>query len=480
MKIYNTLSRKKEELRTISPGEVKIYACGPTVYNYIHIGNARPMCVFDVLRRYLEYKNYKVYFMQNFTDIDDKIINKAVEQNVDYSEIAEQFIAEYKVDAKGLNIKKPTYEPKATETIEHIIKIISGLIKKDMAYEKNGNVFFRVKKFEDYGCLSKMPMQELELGARIEVDTQKEDALDFVLWKAAKENEPWWQSPWGKGRPGWHIECTAMINKIFGSTIDIHCGGKDLIFPHHENEIAQSVCYTGEEYVHYWMHNGYINVDNRKMSKSAGNFFTVRDVADKFGYDAIRFMMLQVHYRSPINYSYDVIKQCVSALERIKNCKANLTRLLKNLDNKNLDNKNNNFEVDLTEAEKESLTSFRDSFVRHMDDDLNTADAISDIFELITEINSNIINKGNISRKYLLLASEIFDELTGVLGILYDDDGEKSAEIPAEIENLVQLRRQARKEKNYQKADEIRAEILKKGFELKDTPEGVLIEPIKS
>ncbi len=471
MRIYNTLSRKKEEFKPINPNEVKIYACGPTVYNYIHIGNARPMCVFDVLRRYLEYKNYNVQFMQNFTDIDDKIINKAIEENVDYSTISKKFIKEYEIDAEGLNIKKPTYQPKATENIDQIIKIISGLIEKEMAYEKNGDVFFRVRRYKDYGCLSQMPMEELELGARIEVNSQKEDALDFVLWKAAKENEPFWNSPWGKGRPGWHIECTAMINKVFGSTIDIHCGGKDLIFPHHENEIAQSVCYTGEKYVNYWMHNGYINVDNKKMSKSAGNFFTVRDIAQKFGYDAIRFMMLQVHYRNPINYSYDVIQQCVSALKRIKNCKLSLESNLKKCQCDNFDT------VDISSEEKQRLAKFKQDFINYMDDDLNTADAISVIFELITEININITNKENVNNEYLLLASEIFDELTGVLGILYQNEDKQ--EIPEEIKKLVQRREQARQQKDYRLADEIRSEIFSKGFELKDTPKGAIIQNIR-
>lgn len=467
MRIYNTMSRKKEELKTLTPNEIKIYACGPTVYNYIHIGNARPMCVFDVLRRYLEYKGYKVYFMQNFTDIDDKIINKALEENVSFKDISEKFIFEYKIDSKGLNIKKPTYEPRATENIDHIIKIVSGLIDKGFAYENNGDVFFRVKKYDNYGALSNTKMEDLEAGARIDINNQKEDPLDFVLWKKAKDNEPYWQSPWGRGRPGWHIECTAMINKVFGSTIDIHCGGQDLIFPHHENEIAQSVCFTGKPYVNYWMHNGYINVDNKKMSKSEGNFFTVRDVAEKFGYETIRFMMLQVHYRSPINYSYDIMTQCKASLERIKNCKISLERA------KKYSSKN---DIEINEKDTEKLNKFREEFIKVMDDDLNTADAISVIFELVTEINKNIMNKKEISEEYLNLSKQIFDELTGVLGILYDDSSKKTEEINEEIKNLLNERETARKEKNFKKADEIRDEIISRGYILEDTPSGAVIK----
>lgn len=466
MKIFNTLSMKKEEFVPIEPGEVKIYSCGPTVYNYIHIGNARPMCTFDVLRRYLEYKGYKVNFVQNFTDVDDKIINRAIENNVEFYDVAEKFISEYKIDAEGLNIKAPTYAPKATENIDKMIEIISGLEKKGFAYEKLGDVFFRVSKCNDYGCLSHMPMEDLELGARIEVNSKKENPLDFVLWKAAKKGEPYWESPWGKGRPGWHIECTAMINKIFGPTIDIHCGGRDLIFPHHENEIAQSTCYTNKKYVNYWMHNGYINVDNKKMSKSAGNFFTVRDVANKFGYPAIRFMMLQVHYRSPINYSFDVIKQCISALDRIKNCKANLELAIKN---------NTGIDLNLTDDKQYNLTKYKQMFIDAMDDDLNTADAISVIFELVTEINTNIVNKNDVPKSYLLMAKQLFDELTGVLGILYESDDCKN-EVDEEIKQLVALREKARKEKNFVEADRIRDEIKSKGFTLEDTPQGVVIK----
>lgn len=473
MKIYNTLTRKKEDLKTLTPNEVKIYACGPTVYNYIHIGNARPMCVFDVLRRYLEFSNYKVVFVQNFTDIDDKIINKATESNLDFSQISQKFIEEYKIDAKGLNIKPPTFEPKATEYIDHMINIISELIDKGYAYNKDGDVFFRIDKFKNYGSLSHMNMDDLESGARINVNILKKNPLDFTLWKAAKPKEPYWASPWGNGRPGWHIECTTMINRIFGPTIDIHCGGQDLIFPHHENEIAQSVSLTGKPYANYWMHNGYINIDNKKMSKSSSNFFTVRDIAKSFGYAAIRYMMLQVHYRSPINFSMEVIKQCKLSLKRIQNCKNSLDFALKH----NADDK-----IKMLDQQKDKITDLKKRFIETMDDDLNTADAISVIFELVTEINVNIINKTAISKEYLLLAKNVFFDLTNVLGILYNDDMELETQednIDKEIKRLVDLRNQARKNKNFVQADEIRDEILSKGYILKDTLNGVIIKKVK-
>ena len=304
MKIYNTMSRKKEELKTITPGEVKIYACGPTVYNYIHIGNARPLCVFDTFRRYLEYRGYKVRFVQNFTDIDDKIIKKAIEEGSDYKTVSEKYIKEYWTDTKGMNVREATVHPRATENIDEIIDIISTLVEKGYAYPvSNGDVYFSPSKFKEYGKLSHQPLEDLEAGARINVEELKKEPMDFALWKGAKPGEPYWESPWGNGRPGWHIECSAMVRRFLGKTIDIHCGGQDLIFPHHENEIAQSECCNGVPFAHYWMHNGYINVDNVKMSKSLGNFFTVRDVAEKYGYEPIRYLMISSQYRSPINYS---------------------------------------------------------------------------------------------------------------------------------------------------------------------------------
>ena len=330
MKVYNTLTRKKEELVPITPGEIKIYACGPTVYNYIHIGNARPLCIFDILRRYLEYRGYNVKFVQNFTDIDDKIIRRANEEHVDFSEISERYIKEFWTDADGLNVRHATINPKATENIDAIIQIISTLIEKGYAYEAQGDVYFSTEKFKDYGKLSHQPLEDLEAGARIMVGEVKREPMDFAVWKAAKPGEPAWDSPWGKGRPGWHIECSAMNWRYLGDTIDIHCGGQDLIFPHHENEIAQSECFTGNPFAHYWMHNGYINVDNVKMSKSLGNFFTVRDVAEKYGYEPIRYLLISAQYRSPINYSTDIIEQCIAALNRLYTCRDSLDFELKN------------------------------------------------------------------------------------------------------------------------------------------------------
>ncbi|MBR4123902.1 MAG: cysteine--tRNA ligase, partial [Clostridia bacterium] len=330
MKIFNTLTRSKDEFKPINEGEVKIYACGPTVYNYIHIGNARPLCVFDVLRRYFEWRGYKVNFVQNFTDIDDKLIRKANEEGITVPEVAERFIGEFWTDAKGLNVREATVHPKATENIEQIQNIISSLMENGYAYEAGGDVYYRAKKFSEYGKLSHQPLEDLEAGARIETGDIKEDPMDFCLWKGAKPGEPYWESPWGKGRPGWHIECSAMAGRYLGKTIDIHCGGLDLIFPHHENEIAQSEAANGCEFSHYWMHNGFINVDNHKMSKSLNNFFTVRDVAEKFGYEPIRYFLVSSQYRSPINYSVDIIEQAKNSLDRLYTCRDNIDFALKN------------------------------------------------------------------------------------------------------------------------------------------------------
>ncbi|WP_040198199.1 cysteine--tRNA ligase [Candidatus Soleaferrea massiliensis] len=461
MRVYNTLTRQKEELVPITPGEIKMYACGPTVYNFIHIGNARPICVFDTLRRYLEYRGYKVIFVQNFTDIDDKLINRAKEENTTVKELAEKYIREYERDAKGLNIREATYHPKATETIDMIIDIVKTLVDKDYAYAKDGDVYFRTLHFEEYGKLSHMPIDDLTAGARIDVSQQKEDPLDFVLWKGAKPGEPAWESPWGPGRPGWHIECTAMIRKYLGETIDIHCGGQDLIFPHHENEIAQGECCTGKPYAHFWMHNGYINVDNKKMSKSLGNFFTTREVANQFGYEPIKFMMLQAHYRSPINYSLDVIKQCQSSLERLYNCRDNLDFELKSAgDERGADE----------DVQLERLAQRKQQFIDAMDDDLNTADAIAAIFELVKDINTAIAGSGSYSRQYLEEAMKLFDELTGVLGLVYNRNTEN---IDVQIESLIEQRQQARQYKNFAMADKIRDDLKEMGILLEDTPNGV-------
>lgn len=460
MKVYNTLTRKKEELVPITPGEIKIYACGPTVYNYIHIGNARPLCIFDILRRYLEYRGYNVKFVQNFTDIDDKIIRRANEEHADFSEISERYIKEFWTDADGLNVRHATINPKATENIDAIIQIISTLIEKGYAYEAQGDVYFSTEKFKDYGKLSHQPLEDLEAGARIMVGEVKREPMDFAVWKAAKPGEPAWDSPWGKGRPGWHIECSAMNWRYLGDTIDIHCGGQDLIFPHHENEIAQSECFTGKPFAHYWMHNGYINVDNVKMSKSLGNFFTVRDVAEKYGYEPIRYLLISAQYRSPINYSTDIIEQCIAALNRLYTCRDSLDFELKNaVDAEHDDDK----------AIIDGFDKYREQFIAAMDDDLNTADAIASIFELVRDINTNVVGKTP-SKALVEGAIAMFDELTGVLGLVYN---RKTETLDSDVEALIEARTNARKEKNWAEADRIRDQLKEMGIVLEDTAQGV-------
>ncbi len=454
MKIFNTLTREKDEFKPINEGEVKIYACGPTVYNYIHIGNARPLCVFDVLRRYLEWRGNKVTFVQNFTDIDDKLIKKANEEGTTVPEIAKRYINEFWTDAKGLNVKEATVHPRATENIQQIIDIISALFDKGYAYESGGDVYYRTKKFKDYGKLSHQPLEDLEAGARIDVADIKEDPMDFCLWKGAKPGEPYWESPWGNGRPGWHIECSAMAGRYLGKTIDIHCGGFDLIFPHHENEIAQSEAANGCEFAHYWMHNGFINVDNHKMSKSLGNFFTVRDVAEKYGYEPIRYMMVACQYRSPINYSYEVIEQAKNSLERLYTCRDNIDFALKNAPDGG--------EIpDFIETRKQE-------FIAAMDDDLNTADALAAIFMLVRDINTLIA--GGAGKNALAACADMFDELTGVLGIVYN---RKTEALDSDIEALIEQRTAARKAKDFKTADEIRDKLKAMGIVLEDTPQGV-------
>ncbi|MBR0112609.1 MAG: cysteine--tRNA ligase, partial [Clostridia bacterium] len=439
-------------------GKVKIYACGPTVYNYIHIGNARPLCVFDVLRRYFEYRGYDVTFVQNFTDIDDKIIRRANEEGTDYETISKKYIEEFWVDAKGLNFKPATIHPLATENIDKIIEIVSGLIENGHAYEVNGDVYFSTKTFPEYGKLSHQPLEDLEAGARIMVGDIKKDPMDFALWKSAKPGEPYWDSPWGKGRPGWHIECSAMNIRYLGESIDIHCGGLDLIFPHHENEIAQSECFTGKPFANYWIHNGYINVDNVKMSKSLGNFFTVREVAEKYGYEPIRYLLISSSYRSPINYSVEIIEQCKAALTRLYNCRDNIDFELKNAP-----------EGEERAEVKVMLDKRIEQFNTALDDDLNTADGIAAVFDLVRDINTNVLGKGQ-SRQTVEYAAKVFDTLTGVLGLVYNRKEEKS---DAEIDALIEARTQARKDKNWAEADRIRDELKAMGIILEDTPQGV-------
>lgn len=459
MRIYNTMTRQKEELFPMTPGELKIYACGPTVYNYIHIGNARPICVFDVLRRYLEYRGMKVTYVQNFTDIDDKIINKANEENSDYLTVSRRYMEEYKKDAAGLNVRPATIHPLATENIDEIIDIISRLVEKGYAYAVDGDVYFRTNKFSEYGKLSHQPLEELQAGARISIGEIKEDAMDFAVWKAAKPGEPYWESPWGHGRPGWHIECSAMVRRYLGETIDLHCGGQDLIFPHHENEIAQSECCNGVPFARYWMHNGYINVDNKKMSKSLGNFFTVRDVAEKYGYEPIRYLMVASHYRMPINYSVDIIEQCKAALERLYNCRDNLRFLLENAAEGQREGENEAFE---------RMTKYRDQFIEAMDDDLNTADGLAALFGLAREINSSV--NGESSKELCQKALDLYMELAGVLGLLYV---EKDNSLDEEIEALIAKRTEARKNRDWATADAIRDELKARHVVLEDTPQGV-------
>ena len=458
MKIFNTMTRQKEEFVPNDPNEVKIYACGPTVYNYIHIGNARPLCVFDVLRRYLEYRGYNVKFVQNFTDVDDKIIKRANEEGITFEEVSKKYIDEFWTDANGLNFKKATVHPKATENIDEIINIIKTLEDKGYAYAVDGDVYFRTLKFKEYGKLSHQPIEDLQSGARIAIGEKKENPLDFALWKAAKEGEPYWESPWGKGRPGWHIECSAMNKRFLGDTIDIHCGGQDLIFPHHENEIAQSECANGCTFSKYWMHNGYINVDNVKMSKSLGNFKTVREIANVYGYEVIRYFLISSHYRSPINYSLEIIEQCKSALERLYTCRESLDFALKNA--KDI--------PDDTEL-IDKLNSHREQFIKAMDDDLNTADGVAAVFDLVKDINTSILDK-DVSKNVCETASKVFDELCDVLGLLYN---RKSNDVDADIEALIEKRQEARANKEWATADAIRDELKAKGIILKDTPQGV-------
>ena len=462
MKLFNTLTRQKEEFIPLEEGKVKIYACGPTVYNFIHIGNARPICVFDVLRRYFEYRGYDVTFVQNFTDIDDKIIKKANEEGSDYMSVSERYIAEYKTDAAGLGVREATIHPRATENIGEILGIIETLVEKGYAYPaENGDVYFRTRRDEGYGKLSHQPLEELEAGARISVGEVKEDPMDFALWKAAKPGEPMWDSPWGKGRPGWHIECSAMVRRYLGETIDIHCGGQDLIFPHHENEIAQSECCNGAPFARYWMHNGYINVDNRKMSKSLGNFFTVRDVAKEYGYEPIRYLMVASHYRSPINYSVEVIEQCKAALERLYTCRENLAFVLESA---------KPGEKPEDAAARERFEACRAHFVAAMEDDLNTADAISALFDLARDINTTVSAAKEPSKELAEFALSLFDELCGVLGLLYN---RKTQTLDEEIEALIAQRAEARKNKDWATADKIRDELKARKIVLEDTPQGV-------
>ena len=465
MKIYNTLTNKKEDFVPIEEGKVKMYVCGPTVYNYFHIGNARPFVVFDTMRKYLEYRGYKVKFVQNFTDVDDKIIKRAKEEGTTAGAVSEKYIEEYYKDAAALNVKKATVHPKVTETMQDIIKFVQELIDLGYAYESEGDVYYRTRKFDGYGKLSGKNIDDLISGARIAVGETKEDPLDFALWKARKEDsEIAWESPWGMGRPGWHIECSAMSKKYLGDTIDIHAGGQDLQFPHHENEIAQSEAHSGKEFAHYWMHNGYINIDGTKMSKSLGNFKTVRDLLSVYDGEVLRFLILSGHYRGPIDFGEDILIQSQNGLNRMRNAKNNLKHLIAS----------GNGEI--TDEEKgvlESLDKYRQEFISAMDDDLNTADAISAVFELITAINTAV--KDGASKEFAQGAMDLLMELASILGLLQQDKEEEITEIDPEIKALIDERQEARKAKNFARADEIRDLLKAKGITLKDTPQGVQV-----
>ena len=469
MKIFNTMTRQKEELVPLQPGRIKMYACGPTVYDFFHIGNARAFITFDMLRRYLEYRGYVVEFCQNFTDIDDKMIARANAENITVAELADRFIAEYYKDADKLHILRPTHQPRATDTMEEIIALISTLEEKGFAYELEDGVYFDVLKYPEYGCLSHMRLNELKEGAS-DRDVQtvgKKSPMDFALWKKKKEDEPYWASPWGEGRPGWHIECSAMIKKYLGTTIDIHGGGQDLTFPHHENELAQSTAGNGEPFVKYWMHNGFINVNNEKMGKSLGNFFTVRDITEKYSHDIIRFFIISSHYRMPVNFSADLLQASENGLERIRNSVENLRFTAKKQ------------EADATiaaEQEKTLSTAIlqaKEAFVSAMEDDLNTADAVTAVYELVRAANTAA--SGAVGKRLLTQAADTIVELMEVLGVPVDKKDEDADVIPPEILALVEKRSDAKASKNFILADAIRDEIVAKGYQIKDTPQGAQV-----
>ena len=463
MKIFNTLTRKKEEFVPLEEGKVKMYVCGPTVYNFIHIGNARPMIVFDTVRRYFEYKGYEVNYVSNFTDVDDKIIKKAIEEGTTAQEVSQRYIAECKKDMEGMNIKPATKNPLATEEICGMVDMIQNLIDKGYAYEKNGTVYFRVRQFKDYGKLSHKNLDDLRSGERsllVTGEDEKEDPLDFVLWKPKKEGEPAWESPWSEGRPGWHIECSEMSKKYLGEQIDIHAGGEDLVFPHHENEIAQSEAANGKEFARYWMHNAFLNIDNRKMSKSLGNFRTVREISEQYDLQVLRFFMLSAHYRSPLNFSADLMEASKNGLERIVNAADNLKYLISAATAQ-----------EMTAEEKEAFAKtdeFVKGFEAAMEDDFNTADAVAAVFELVKYINTGVSAQN--SKECLQSYLDLLVKLCDVLGLIVD---KKEELLDEEIEKLIEERQAARKAKNFARADEIRDELLSKGIILKDTREGV-------
>ena len=464
MKLYNTLTRKKEEFVPITPGEVKMYVCGPTVYNFFHIGNGRTFIVFDTIRRYLEYRGYKVKFVQNFTDIDDKMINKANEEGTTVKDIGDKYISEYYTDADALNIERATVNPRATEFIDDIIDFVSKLIEKGYAYEVDGDVYFNTKKFEEYGKLSGQSLEDLQMGASNRTssaaDERKKDPMDFAIWKAQKPGEPAWDCPWGKGRPGWHIECSCMAKKLLGETIDIHAGGMDLAFPHHENEVAQSEALTGKTFANYWLHSAYVNVNNQKMSKSLNNFFTARDILKEYDADVIRFFMMSAHYRIQINFSKELLDSAKASMDRLYNAVSNLENLIGEVSKE-----------EMNEEEKsylDSLDKYREKYIQKMDDDFNTADALTVLFELSKDINTNITV--NSSKELATKALELMRELGGPLGVLQKST---KGDLESEIEELIEQRQNARKNRDFALADKIRDDLKARGIVLEDTPQGV-------
>ena len=460
MKLYNSITRKKEEFIPLTPGEIKMYVCGPTVYNYFHIGNGRTFIIFDTIRRYFEYRGYKVQYVQNFTDIDDKMIKKANEEETTVKNVGDKYIKEYYKDADGLNIKRATVNPRATEYVEEMIEFIKGLIEKGYAYEVQGDVYYRTKKFENYGRLIGQNLDDLQAGARINVDERKEDPMDFALWKAKKPGEPSWVSPWGEGRPGWHIECSCMAKKLLGDTIDIHAGGMDLAFPHHENEIAQSEALTGKTFAKYWIHGAFLNINNEKMSKSLNNFFTAREILQDYNSDIVRFLMLSGHYRVQLNFSTELLDSAKSSVERLYNAISNLENLIEEVELENI-----------TDKEKEyisSLDEYRQKYIEKMDDDFNTADAITAIFDLIRDINTNI--NINSSKEVCRESLNIIRELGEPLGILQNST---KMSLEEEIEQLIEARQQARKNKDFALSDKIRDDLKARNIVLEDTPQGV-------
>jgi cysteinyl-tRNA synthetase len=463
LQVFNTMTNKKEEFKTMEPNKVRMYVCGPTVYNYIHIGNARPICVFDVFRRFLQYRGYDVTFIQNYTDVNDKIIRQGEKEGISPEACAEKYIAEYQKDAKGLNVMPATVHPRVSQYMDKIIAFIQKLTDNGYAYAVNGDVYYRTRKFAGYGKLSGQSLDDLNAGARVEINDIKEDPLDFALWKGCGTDEQHWDSPWGPGRPGWHIECSAMAKDCLGDTIDLHCGGHDLIFPHHENEIAQSEAANGVTFSNYWMHNGHINVDNKKMSKSAGNFFLTRDVAAKYGYEVIRYLMIQAQYRAPMNYSVELLDACKAPLDRLYECRSTLERAVQEAPN-----------GEISAQARESFDKYRSNFIAALEDDLNTADALTAVFELVRELNIMASDK-NASKEQLSLGKQTFEELTGVLGLLYE---RQEDEIPQEVRELAQQRAAARKAKDFAEADRLRDEIAALGYSVRETRQGVEIKKI--